>query len=62
MNLEFSSEIFEKSTNIKFFKIRPLGAQMYHADWWTDKQADTTKVIVAFGNFASFPKNPTGGK
>ena len=32
MKLEFSSQIFEKSTNIKFFKIRPLGAQLYHAD------------------------------
>ena len=61
MKLEFSSDIFEKSTNTKFFKIRPLGAQLYHAKGWTDKQADTTKVIVAFENFANFPKNPPVG-
>jgi hypothetical protein len=42
MKPEYYSEIFEKSTNMKFFKIRPLGAQLFYADGWTDKQADVT--------------------
>ena len=52
MKLEFSSQVFEKSTNTKVFKIRALGSQLYHAD----TQADMTKLIEAFGNFANAPK------
>ena len=58
MKLEFSSHIFEKAIHIKFFKILPLGAQLYRADGWTDKQTDMTKSIAAFGNFANAPKDP----
>jgi len=61
MKLEFSSHILKKATNIKFFKLRPLGPQLYHADGWTDKQTYMTKLIVAFGNFANAPKNPPEG-
>jgi len=61
MKLEFSPNIFGKATNIKFFKIRPLGAQLYHADGWADKQTDMTKLFVAFGNFANAPKIPPEG-
>jgi len=32
-------------------KIRPMGAELFHADGQTDRQADMTKVIVAFRNF-----------
>jgi hypothetical protein len=34
-------------------KIRPLGAELFHADG----QTDMTKLIVAFRNFAKAPKN-----
>ena len=34
-------------------KIRPLGAEMFHAD----RQTDMTKLIVAFRNFANAPTN-----
>jgi hypothetical protein len=33
-------------------KIRPVGAELLHADGWTDK----TKLIVAFRNFSKAPK------
>ena len=34
-------------------KIRPVGAELFHADGRTD----TTKLIVAFRNFENVPKN-----
>ena len=33
-------------------KIRPVGAELFHADGRTDGQTDMTKLIVAFRNFA----------
>ena len=36
-----------------FMKIRPVGAELFHAD----RQTDMTKLIVAFRNFAKAPKN-----
>ena len=38
-------------------KIRPVGAELFHADRRTDGQTDMTKIIVAFRNFANAPKN-----
>jgi hypothetical protein len=42
-------------------KIRPLEAELFHADGrtvgWTDRQTDMTKLIVAFHNFANAPKD-----
>jgi hypothetical protein len=42
MKLEFSRQTFEKDSNVKFIKIRPVGAEMLHADGRTDmtKQID----------------------
>jgi hypothetical protein len=34
-------------------KIRPVGAELFHADGLTD----TTKLIVAFRNFANAPED-----
>jgi hypothetical protein len=34
-------------------KIRPVGAELFHAD----SRTDMTKLIVAFRNFANAPKN-----
>jgi len=42
MKLEFSRQIFEKPSNTKFWKIRPVGAEFFHADGRTD----ITKKIV----------------
>jgi hypothetical protein len=48
MKIEFSQEIFEKSSNINCLKIRPVDAELLHADG----QTDMTKLTVAFRNFA----------
>jgi hypothetical protein len=38
--------------------IRPVRAELFRADRWTvGRQTDTTKLIVAFHNFANAPKN-----
>jgi len=34
-------------------KIRPVGAELLHADRQTDRQTDTTRLIVAFRNIAN---------
>ena len=33
-------------------KIRPLGAELFHADGWMDTRRDRTKLIVVFRNYA----------
>jgi len=37
-------------------KIRPVRAELFHADGRTDGQPAMTKLIVAFRNFANAPK------
>ena len=58
MQPEFSRQGFEKYSNIKFHKIRPLGAELFHAGGRTDM----TQLIVAFRNFANEPKNWHSGR
>ena len=54
MKFGFSGQIFEKKSQISSFtKIRPMGAELFHAD----RRADMTKLIAAFRNFASASKN-----
>jgi len=36
-------------------KIRPLGAELFHADRQTNRKTDITKLIVAFRNSATAP-------
>jgi hypothetical protein len=38
-------------------KIRPVGAELFHADGRTDGQRDITNLIVIFRNFKKAPKN-----
>jgi hypothetical protein len=53
MTLELSRQIFKKNPQIlNFMKIYPVGAGLFHADGRTD----TTKLTVAFRNFANAPK------
>ena len=55
-NLTFLDR-FAKNTQISnFIEIRAVGDGLFHADGQTDGQADTTKLIVAFSNFAKAPK------
>jgi hypothetical protein len=39
-------------------KIRPVGAELFHADRRMDGQTDKKRLIVAFRNFASTPERP----
>jgi hypothetical protein len=39
-------------------KIRPVGAELFHAD--EERQTDMTKLTVAFRNFAKAPKKRLG--
>ena len=59
MKLEFSRQSFEKVHILNFMQIRPVRVELSHADGRTDRQTDTTKLIVSFRNFANAPKNPT---
>jgi hypothetical protein len=38
MELEFSQQIFEKSSNIKYMKIGPVGIELFHVDRWTERK------------------------
>jgi len=38
-------------------KIRPVGAEFFHADRRTDGQTDMANLIIAFRNFPNAPKN-----
>jgi len=29
-------------------KIRPVGAEMFHADWWTDRHDNTSSCLSQF--------------
>ena len=57
MKLEFSWQIFEKYSKSNFMKIRPVGADLFHAIGRTDGMTIMTKLIAAFGNFAKAPEN-----
>jgi len=37
-------------------KIRPVGAELYHADLQPARQTGITNIIVAFRNFAKAPE------
>ena len=62
MKLEFSPQFYKKNSQIKnFMKIRPARAELFHLDRRTDRltdgRTDTTKLTVAFQNFANAPKD-----
>jgi len=40
-------------------KIRPVRAELSHADGRIDRQTDMTKLIAAFRNFENAPTNNT---
>jgi len=60
MKLEFYRQIFEESSNIKFYENLsscPVGAELFQGDNRPDSRTDMTKPTVAFRNFANAPKN-----
>ena len=56
MKLEFSRQIFEEYSNIKFHENPSSGNRVVPFEE-TDRQPDVTKLAVAFRNFANVPKN-----
>jgi hypothetical protein len=63
IKLEFSVQILEKYSNIKFrensssgSRVVPCGRTDGRTDRQTEGQTDITKPIVAFCNFAKAPK------
>jgi hypothetical protein len=57
MKLEFSRQLFEKYSNIKFHENSSNGIR----DGQKDGRRDMTKIIVVFRNFAREPKNLSYG-
>ena len=55
MKLEFSGQIFEKSSNIEFHE-NPYSGSPVIPCGQTGGRTDMTKVIVAFRYFANAPK------
>ena len=51
---EFSWQIFEESSNIKF-RENPSSGSRHVLYWGTDRRTDMTKLIVAFRYFANAP-------
>jgi hypothetical protein len=50
MKIEFSSQIFQKCMDIKFYKNRSSGAPVVPCG-----KTDEMKIIVAYGNLAKAP-------
>ena len=56
MKLEFSRQVFEKYSNIKFNEDPSSGIRVVLCGW-RDRRTDMTKLRVAFRKFANAPKN-----
>jgi len=63
MKLEFSQQIFQSLSDIKFHenpssgsRVVPCGQIEGQADGRTDRRTDMMKLIFAFRNFANAPK------
>jgi hypothetical protein len=57
LNINFAGRHTKNTQISDFIKIRPLGAELSHADRRTGEQTDMTKLIVDFRNFAEVPKH-----
>ena len=56
MKLEFSRQIFEKYSNLKFHEIRPVGAELFHAEGGqTDRHNKRDDTYSRFSQFAYVP-------
>jgi len=51
LHVKHPSHLLKNNQISNFMKIRPMGAELFHADSWTD----TTKLIIALRNFANVP-------
>ena len=58
-NLNLLGRFSNNTQMSNFMKIRPVGAELFHADRRTDTQTGMTKLRVASRNFFNAYKNPT---
>jgi hypothetical protein len=60
-HISFKLEFFSGDFRKILFKIRPVGAELFHADIrlerWSDMQTGVTKIIVTFRSCANEPRN-----
>ena len=59
MKLEFSRQISENAEISSFIKIRPVGAELFHADGQANGRMDgwkDMKLTVSFRSFVNAPK------
>jgi len=54
--------MFEYIPIANFTKIRPEGAELFHAGWRADGRADMTQLIVALRNFVKALNNRRASK
>jgi hypothetical protein len=59
MKIEFCQRLSKNNRISNFMKIRPVGAELLHADGRKDVQTDMTKLMIAFRSFVNAPKNPS---
>jgi hypothetical protein len=57
LDLKFLDWFSKKAQKPNYIQIRPVRAELLHADGRKGRQADMTKLTVAFRNFANEPKN-----
>jgi len=50
------TDIFKNAQISNFLKVRLVGAELFHADGWTDRQTDMTTLIVAVRHFSHASK------
>jgi hypothetical protein len=51
------STVISKNTQISnLIKIRPVGAELFHVDTWTDRRTEMMKLTVVFRNSANASK------
>ena len=55
MKLSFLNRFLKNPKVSNFFKICPVGDDVFHANGQTDRRTDMTKLIVAFRFFTSAP-------
>ena len=63
MKLEFSRQIFEKISNIRFYENPFIGSRVVQCgrtDWYTDIKTEATKVTVSSRKFGKAPQKWDG--
>jgi hypothetical protein len=58
LKLEFSRHIFKNAQILNLTKIRPVTAQLFHAD----RRTDMTRLVDAFCNFVNGTKSTFANK